>query len=289
MHADVRQTITSRALNYSPIGISRVRSDRRNNGLTDPYDRHPAYLVVLQLRPFGEQNLWVSGRPAPHAPYGAGYLAVYDLERAWQSDLIGQYDCMQYYISQTALDETATDLGVKPIARLHCPPHLTVADPVVHHMSQALLPALENPERASTLFVDHMALALRAHLVQAYGGVQLPARRIHTRLAPWQEMRAKELIVENLDGEISLEMLAEACRLSRAHFAKAFRATVGMPPHRWMVLQRIERAKQYLLRSDLTLGQIAQVCGFSDQSHFTRAFAQTVGASPGRWKKVHQE
>lgn len=288
MRADYKQTIISRALTYSPIGISRVRSDRRNSGLTDPYERQPAYLVVLQLRPFGEQNLWVAGRPTSHAPFGAGYLAVYDLERAWQSDLIGEYDCMQYFISQAALDETAADLGVRPIPRLYCPPHLTVADPVVHHMSQALLPALENPERASPLFVDHMALALRAHLVQAYGGVRVPTRRIQTPLAPWQEARAKELIVAHLDGEISLEALAEACRLSRAHFAKAFRATVGMPPHRWMVLQRIERAKQYLLKSDMALGAIAHACGFADQSHFTRAFAQTVGHSPGRWKKAHR-
>lgn len=285
MHAEVTQTIVSRALPYTPIGISRVRSTRRNTGATDPYEREPAFLVVLQLRPFGEQDLWVGGRPAPHAPFGAGFLAVYDLERNWVSNLIGEYDCMQFYLPQAALDETARDLGARTVERLYCPPHLTVADPVVHHLSQALLPALEHPERASTLFVDHMALTLRAHLVQTYGGIPRTARRVQARLAAWQEMRAKDMIMAHLDGEVSLETLADACGMSRAHFAKAFRASTGVPPHRWMVLQRVERAKHYLAHGDMPLGQIAYLCGFSDQSHFTRTFARVVGVNPGTWRR----
>lgn len=288
MHAEVTQTIVSRALPYAPIGISRVRSTRRNSGLTDPYEREPSYLVVLQLRPFGEQNLWLAGRAAPHVPFDAGSLAIYDLERNWVADLIGEYDCMQFYIPQSALDETANDLGTRPVQRLHCPPHLATPDPVVHHLSRALLPALAHPEQASTLFVDHMALALRAHLVQSYGGVHVPSRRVYPGLSPWQERTAKELILANLHGEISLDTLARACRLSRAHFAKAFRASMGMPPHRWMVLQRVELAKHYLARGTMPLGEIAQMCGFADQSHFTRTFGRVVGAAPAAWRRVNR-
>lgn len=287
MPAEVTQTIVSRALPYAPIGISRVRSTRRNSGMTDPYEREPSYLVVMQLRPFGEQNLWVGGRPAPHVPFDRGSLAIYDLERNWVADLIGEYDCMQFYIPHSALDETANDLGIRTVQRLHCPPHLTVPDPIVHHLSQALLPALAHPEQASTLFVDHMALALRAHLVQSYGGVQVPARRVQQGLAPWQEQRAKELILAHLDGELSLETLARECQLSRAHFAKAFRASMGMPPHRWMVLQRVELAKRYLAGGAMTLGAIALACGFADQSHFARTFGRVVGIAPSIWRRLN--
>ncbi|WP_137924848.1 AraC family transcriptional regulator [Cupriavidus sp. 2SB] len=285
MHADVTQTIVSRALPYSPVGITRVNTNRRHSGLTDPYERESAYLVILQLQPFGEQELWLAGKPAPHVPYGAGWLAIYDLERNWSANLIGEYDCMQFYIPQAALTETAKDLGIRAVQHLHCPPHLAVADPVVHHLSLALLPALAHPEHASALFVDHMALALRAHLVQHYSGVQVPSRRVQAGLAPWQEERAKALIMAHLDGEVLLETLAEACGVSRAHFAKAFRTSVGMPPHRWMVLQRIERAQHYLHHTQLPLGEIAQLCGFADQSHFTRTFGRVVGANPREWRR----
>ncbi|PLQ00942.1 hypothetical protein [Cupriavidus pauculus] len=74
-------------------------------------------------------------------------------------------------------------MGARTVERLYCRPHLTVADPVVHHLSQALLPALEHSAHASTLFVDHMALALRAHLVQTYGGIAQMTRRVQPRLA----------------------------------------------------------------------------------------------------------
>ncbi|AOY93903.1 hypothetical protein BKK79_01635 [Cupriavidus sp. USMAA2-4] len=285
MPGETKQSIVTRSLRYTPIGISRVRSDHRNSGLTDRYEHEHAYLAVLQLRPFGEQRLWVAGKEAPYIEYGAGYLAIHDLERLWMADLIGPYDCMQFYIPQSALRETSADLGIKEVEHLRCPPHLSVADPVVHQLSLALLPALEHPERASTLFVDHMALALRVHLVHYYGGVHVASRKVHTRLAPWQEARAKEMIMNNLEGDISLQLLAEACNLSRAHFARAFRSSTGMPPHRWLVLQRVERAKQLLEKPAFRLGQIALLCGFADQSHFTRTFTRLVGTSPGEWRR----
>lgn len=289
MHAEVTQTIVSRNLQDSSVGISRVRSNQRNSGLTDPYEREPSYLVILQLRPFGEQELWVGGRPASHMPYGAGSLIIYDLERNWLCNLIGEYDCLHFYIPQTTLLDTADTLGARTARRLFLPPHLSVVDPVVHHIGLALLPALAHPERASTLFVDSMALALHSHLVHHYSGEPVIVRRTPGGLAPWQERRAKELILANLDGEIPLEELARECGVSRSHFAKAFRVSTGVPPHKWLVQQRIERAKHYLTTTALLLGQIALVCGFADQSHFTRTFVGLVGTSPGNWRKMQRE
>ena len=49
--------------------------------------------------------------------------------------------------------------------------------------------------------------------------------------------------------------------------------------------QRIEKAKQLLVDSKLSLAQIAWTCGFADQSHFTRVFAQLAQSSPGHWRR----
>jgi AraC-like DNA-binding protein len=104
-------------------------------------------------------------------------------------------------------------------------------------------------------------------------------------LAPLQERRAKELLAANLSGELPLAVLARECGLSASQFSRAFRRSVGMPPHRWMVQQRIERAKALLREQRATLTEVALACGFSDQSHFTRAFTAWTGASPGRWRR----
>jgi len=278
--------VVSRALPGSPIGIARVANSTRNSGLTDPYEREPAYLVVLQLVPFGEQDLWVGGRTYSPAPYAAGALAIYDLERNWVANIVGAYDCMQFFVPHAALADTARDIGVGGFDTLRCPPQAPVVDPVMHAISMALQPALAHPEHASKLFVDQIALTVCAHLAHTYSGpiAKTPARRVVAGLARWQENRAKDLIRGNLEGHISLQQLADACSLSRSHFAKAFRVSTGMSPHGYLVSQRLDLAQSLLLRGEMSLSEIAHHCGFADQSHFSRTFMKVYGTSPKAWQ-----
>ena len=105
------------------------------------------------------------------------------------------------------------------------------------------------------------------------------------RLAPWQERRAKEMMMADLSGAIGLPGLAEACRLSVSHFGQAFKQTVGCPPHRWLMAQRIELAKKMMIVTKLPLCEIALSAGFADQSHFTRVFSQKISSSPAAWRR----
>ena len=105
-------------------------------------------------------------------------------------------------------------------------------------------------------------------------------------LAPWQERRAKELMSTHLGREISLAFVASECRLSVSHFARSFKQCTGKPPHRWLLENRVDRAKELLTDAELPLAEIALECGFSDQSHFTRVFSRTVGTSPGTWQRL---
>jgi len=129
-----------------------------------------------------------------------------------------------------------------------------------------------------------MALALHAHLSKTYGSLTPP--RLRGGLAPWQERRAKEMMLAHMDGDLPLADLAQACGLSRSHFARAFRETTGLPPHRWLMQARLDRAKDYLRTSQLLLGQIAHLCGYADQSHFTRTFSRAMGCSPVAWRRL---
>jgi AraC-like DNA-binding protein len=104
-------------------------------------------------------------------------------------------------------------------------------------------------------------------------------------LAAWQERRAKDFMSNNLNGELSLPEIASECGLSASHFTRAFRQSLGVPPHQRLLKLRIERAKEELLRSDATLADIAIACGFADQSHFTRVFVKHIGSGPGQWRR----
>jgi AraC family transcriptional regulator len=105
-------------------------------------------------------------------------------------------------------------------------------------------------------------------------------------LAPWQERRAKELMSTHLGREISLAFVAGECKLSVSHFARSFKQCTGKPPHRWLLENRVEKAKEFLIDAELPLAEIALECGFSDQSHFTRVFSRIAGTSPGTWQRL---
>jgi AraC-like DNA-binding protein len=162
--------------------------------------------------------------------------------------------------------------------------HGTV-DPVLQQLTQMILPSLNAPQAFSQLFLDYFRLLFCAHVWQKYAPSLDTISRPRGGLAPWQKRRVIELFGEHLDGSLRLPTLAEQCGLSVSHFARAFRQSFGTPPHHYLVLQRVERAKALLSRSTCALSEVAQQVGFSDQASFSRTFKAVVGTTPGQWRR----
>jgi AraC-like DNA-binding protein len=112
----------------------------------------------------------------------------------------------------------------------------------------------------------------------------LPARS-RGGLAPRVLQRVCDYMEAHLGENVELEALADIAGLSRFHFARAFKQSVGIAPHSYLMQRRVERAKALVIETKLSLAQIALECGFSDQSHFARRFLQFVGVTPRsfRW------
>ena len=183
------------------------------------------------------------------------------------------------------MNAVAAEVGGATIDALELEPGHCAEDATARHLLLSLRPALERPAEANALFVDHVAAALCSHVAQTYGGVQRLRKLPRGGLAPWQEKRAKELLESDLSGEFPLSRLALECGLSVRHFTRAFRQSVGMPPHRYLLKRRIERARDLLRNPALSLLEVALACGFSDQSHFTRLFRASMDMSPGAWRR----
>jgi AraC-like DNA-binding protein len=108
-------------------------------------------------------------------------------------------------------------------------------------------------------------------------------------LAPWQEKRAKELLEASMIGFLDMDRIARACDLPTPQFTRAFLRSTGLSVWRWLRARRVERAKELLFSSSLTLVQITYECGYSDQAHFTRAFSAATGTCPGAWRRARRQ
>lgn len=97
--------------------------------------------------------------------------------------------------------------------------------------------------------------------------------------------RISDYIDEQLSDPISLHDLASRARLSDCHFAKAFKQSIGMPPHRYIIKRRIEKAILLIQATNRPLSQIALDVGFCDQSHFSRLVARATGKTPRRLRQ----
>jgi AraC-like DNA-binding protein len=94
-------------------------------------------------------------------------------------------------------------------------------------------------------------------------------------------MRARDYIAANLERGIGLDEVAAVADLTPWHFARAFRARFGLPPHRFQLGLRIDHARR-MLAAGIGGGEVAQRTGFADQSHFIRCFKRVTGMTPGR-------
>lgn len=98
-------------------------------------------------------------------------------------------------------------------------------------------------------------------------------------------LKAKKFIDENYSQNLTLETIAKHCNLSPIYFHKKFVAIVGMTPHEYLLMRRINTSKRLLLASDFPLAKIALDCGFTSQSYFSYIFKRVTGMSPQQFRK----
>lgn len=96
-----------------------------------------------------------------------------------------------------------------------------------------------------------------------------------------------EAIERSLESGMTGDQLAATVGLSKGAFHRAFRATFGTTPFRYLTRRRIEAAAALMLQTELPLGAIAVQCGFYDQAHLCRQFRKAFGESPMHWRQRH--
>lgn len=187
-------------------------------------------------------------------------------------------------ISQDAVRSILAGAGMNPDARLRST--FGVRDRIVRQIADACEAGIEEYGDGGRLYADGLALSLVTHLFHAYSDSSIPPMS-KGGLTPRDARTVLDYIREHLHEDISLEELAATVDLSSHYFTEAFRKTLGVPPYRYVLQQRIEKAKALLLDSDIPVSIISEHSGFSSQSQFTTMFRKIVGVTPSKFRREH--
>lgn len=161
----------------------------------------------------------------------------------------------------------------------------TIWGPIEREGTRLLARRTTRELRLFLQLLEAMRPTHEAHAARIRGLLDVPASRKPSRrarggLSPAALRRVQLYVEANLAGEVQLPRLAARAGLSTFHFARAFRTTVGITPRKYVEERRIEKARQLLETSDLSLAQVALACGLGTQSRFTTTFRRATGLTP---------
>ena len=218
-----------------------------------------------------------------HWGEGAAYTA------RWWSLRAVSTRALDLHLSRQLVNGLAQELLGTDLARVALERQTVMRDPLLTQMALALWQELEQPVRAENLYVQTAAQFLAAHLVRqlaASSGKVRGGPPVPGGLTDRQIKQVLEFIRTHLSEDLSLEALAQQTGFSAYHFARLFRRVMDVSPHQFVLRQRIEYAQRLLRETNLPLAQIAQACGFSDQSHLTLVFTQQLGCTPRTYRQI---
>jgi AraC family transcriptional regulator len=173
-------------------------------------------------------------------------------------------------------------------------PQLAIDDPIIQQLALALKLEIQTGCMSGRMYGELLGTALAARLVQNYA-VSKPAVEFKTNgLSQSQLARVIDYMKANLTQDLSILDLATLTGMSESHFSRSFKRSVGIAPYRYLIQQRVERAKQLLERRfsrgeappTIAISSIALDCGFANQTHLTKVFRQMTGMTPKAYQNT---
>jgi AraC family transcriptional regulator len=272
----------ARHLTMSPsqLGDCSMHELRCNYGSRErstPTHKGDGVMATLLLSPLPKLRVWTNNTEMAVAPSLAGQFRFVDLRNSRSAEIPVAVHSIALFMPNSAFAKRGSPKWNWDESRFS-------DDAVLSHLFRAMIPSLRNPDFQDELFFGFVLQAASRHIAAKYTNRTLIERTSAQRLSKEQENKAKEILMSRIAGNVSVDEVAAECGVSPDHFGRTFKSSAGLPPYRWLTLQRIDRAKSMLASSDGSLVEISLACGFSNQSHMTRVFSREVGLSPGQWR-----
>jgi AraC family transcriptional regulator len=241
--------------------------------------------LVLVHRPSEECEVRYEGVKR-HVPPPAGSILVIPAGIPVRWRWAGRNDSLHVSLEPGLVAQVAAESFDLDPARALVPPLDQLPLPPLRAALDAVGAELAAGGAGGSLAAEALANVLAVHLLRYVTARRRPHRARDGALPRGRLRAVVEYVEEHLDAGLTLGQMASAARLSPYHFARQFKAATGLPPHRYVIARRVERAKELLLGGgDICLAEVAAHVGFSDQSRFTHHFKRLLGVTPGQFRK----
>jgi AraC family transcriptional regulator len=198
----------------------------------------------------------------------------------WPDDI----EVVHVYLTVDELAATCRQMYEREVEDVELLDEVKADDPAIHAAVMAIAREAAQGGAGSRLLVDSLSCQLAVQILRRHAHVLFREPDASDGLTFRQERAVRDYVAVHLGENISLDDLAGSVALSRFHFARMFRQSVGISPHEFVLQQRLARARALLSRTNAPLLDVAASCGFADQSHMNRVFRKRTGLTPGQFR-----
>ncbi len=248
-----------------------------------------SFYILSVIQGCFPSETFYDGRLVSRGTLRRGDVNVVPLGVSPRAILPNGLDLLHVYLPSALVESCAADCGLDPSG-------IEIVDPAnqqdrdLTRTADAILSAIQTGDAFSRLRLDVLAQEVSLLLLRRWSNVAhaepRPARRAPC-LAPWQVRRITAKLRDDLDRDVGLAELAELVGLSETYLCTAFRNATGLPPHQWQKQLRIERAKELLSTTRLSVTEIGLEVGYGNPGHFATMFRAASGLTPRAWRREH--
>ncbi|MFN7040172.1 MAG: helix-turn-helix domain-containing protein [Acidovorax temperans] len=199
----------------------------------------------------------------------------------------GNTDVLLIHLPPGFILETAKECGFQE-QQSNLVSRFAVADEVIERLARLLLATAYESDPGATPMLCALIRALAIHLLRHHSVLSPEKENPPSSMSGGKLQRVVAHMEAHLDQDMPLSSLVELSGLSSSQFTRTFRAAMGKPPHGYLLDLRIERARNLLEKTDLSIIEVGMQCGFAQPTHFATMFRKLVGLSPREWRAARQ-
>jgi len=228
------------------------------------------------------QQPWITHRIQKGAFFLTSGGAPYDIR--WKAATSDPFEVMFVFVELPLLERALEEVFGADAAQVRLRDVSAFTDDVLNSLMERPRDELTN-RKASPLFVQGIAQAIAIHLARDYaitdedaysGSPSLPGHKLR-QITDW--------MAKHIAEEFSLDRLAAQAGLSKFHFQRLFKNSIGVSPSRYLINMRMNNARRLLRETKLSVMDIALEVGYADPSHFARLFRREIGLSPSDYRR----